>query len=161
MNSYDQSSRSRPWRDSTHSVFDSVFGRQPKSHSGPILTIIFVVTVLGIVLLHDSDSVFWVFALGVVFASPFLRGEKSRHDDARPNPPGQPYAAPTASDQSISPEAERLLAALEQLEKRLVNLETIITQKEFDWERRLNEDPHPSATPLPVPGPPVVGSPIA
>jgi hypothetical protein len=125
-----------------------------------ILAVIFIVTVLGIVLLHNSDSVFWVFALGVVFAGPFLRQHKvPRGADA--DSPGQPFAGPTAQGQSISPEAERLLAALEQLEKRLVNLETIVTQREFDWERRLNQDPPPSAAQRPVPGTPGDASPIA
>jgi hypothetical protein len=160
MNSYDQSARSRYWRESTQSVFGSVFKRQPGAHSGLILAVIFIVTVFGIVVLHDSDSVFWVFALGVVFAGPFLR----RHPEQRgpdANSPAQPFAGPAAAGQAISPEADRLLTLLEQLEKRLVNLETIVTQKEFDWERRLNQDPPPSTAPRPVPGAPGGASPPA
>ena len=125
-----------------------------------ILAVIFLVTVLAIVCMRDSDSVFWVFVLGVVFASPFLRRYKA-HRGADTDSAGQPLADLTARGQSISPEAERLLAALEQLEKRLANLETIVTHKEFDWERRLNQDPPPSAAPRPVPGAQGGGSPIA
>jgi len=159
MNSYDQSTRTRYSRESTQSVFGSVFNREPNSHSGLMLGVIFIVTMLGIVLLHNSDKVFWVFALGVVFAGPFLRRQKvQRGADA--NAAGQPFAGPTDRSQAISPEAERLLAALEQLEKRLVNLETIVTQREFDWERRLNQDPPPSAAARPVPGAAGGGSPI-
>ena len=112
-----------------------------------MLVVIFIITVLAIVFMRDDDgSVFWVFVLGVVFAGPFMRRSRvQRGADA--GTPGQPFAGPTDGGQSISPEAERLLAALEQLEKRLVNLEAIVTQKEFDWERRLNQDPPPSAAP--------------
>jgi hypothetical protein len=160
MNSSDQSTRSRYWRESTQSVFDSVFKRQSSTHSGSILAFIFIITVLGIFLMRNSDSVFWVFVLGMVFANPFLRGHKAQRG-ADTDSPGQPFAGPTARGQSISPEAERLLAALEQLEKRLVNLETIVTQREFDWERRLNQDPPPSAAPRPVRGAPGGASPFA
>jgi hypothetical protein len=139
MESYDQSTRSRYWRESTQSVFGSVFRREPSNQSGFMLTVIFVVTVVAIVLLHNSDSVFWVFLLGVVFAGPFL-GRNKVQRGVNTVLPGA--AAP---GQAISPEAERLLAALEQLEKRLGNLETIVTQREFDWERRLNQEPPRSA----------------
>jgi len=149
MNSSDQSTRSRYGRESTQSVFDSVFNRQPNTHSGLILAVIFIGTVFGIVVLHDSDSVFWVFALGAMFAWPFLREHRARRGPAAGSP-GQPPPIPTAPGQSISPEAERLLTVLEQLEKRLINLETIVTQREFDWERRLNQDPPPSAPPRPA-----------
>jgi len=129
MESYDQSTRSRYWRESTQSVFGSVFRREPSNQSGFMLTVIF----------HNSDSVFWVFLLGVVFAGPFL-GRNKVQRGVNTVLPGA--AAP---GQAISPEAERLLAALEQLEKRLGNLETIVTQREFDWERRLNQEPPRSA----------------
>jgi hypothetical protein len=115
--------------------------------SGIMLAVIFIVTMFTIVLLRDSDSVFWVFVLGVVFASPFLRRYRVQRGAANADSPSQPFAGATAPAQTISPEAERLLAVLEQLEKRLVNLETIVTQREFDWERRLNQDPPPSAAP--------------
>jgi hypothetical protein len=124
-----------------------------------MLAVIFIVTVSAIIVMRDSDSVFWVFILGVVFASPFLRPYKVQRR-ADTDSAGQPFAGPTARGQSVSPEAERLLAVLEQLEKRLVNLETIVTQREFDWERRLNQDPPPSAAPRPVPGAPGGASPI-
>jgi hypothetical protein len=161
MNSYDQSTRSKYWRETTQSIFDSVgFKQQSNTLSGIILAVIFIVTMATLVVMRDSDSVFWVFVLGVVFASPFLRRYRvPRGTDA--NSAGQPFTAPAAAGQAISPEAERLLAALEQLEKRLANLETIVTQKEFDWERRLNQDPPPSAAPCPAPGAPGGGSPIA
>ena len=159
MNSYDQSTRSRYWRESAQSVFGSVFKRQPNTHSGIFLAIIFIGTLAGLILMRDHDSVFWVFVLGVVFASPFLRPSRAlRGADANPHAPA--FADPTAPGQAISPEAERLLAVLEQLEKRLVNLETIVTQREFDWERRLNQDPPPSAPPRPVPDPSASASPI-
>jgi hypothetical protein len=125
-----------------------------------MLTVIFVVTVFAIVIMRDSDSVFLVFLLGVVFASLFLGFYKAPHANDS-SAPVQPFASPTAADRSISPEAGRLLAALEQLEKRLVNLETIITQKEFDWERRLNQDPPPSTQPHPAPAAPGGASPVA
>jgi hypothetical protein len=143
-------------------MFDSVFKRQPNSPpgiaSGIILTVIFIITMFALVIMRDSDSVFWVFVLGVVFASPFLR--RYRVPRANADSPGQPFVGSAAPGQPISPEAERLLAVLEQLEKRLVNLETIVTQREFDWERRLNQDPPPSAAPRPVAGAPGGGSPI-
>jgi hypothetical protein len=160
MNSFDQSTRSRYWRESTQSVFDSVFKRQPNTQSGMMLAVIFIVAVVAIFFMRNSDSVFWVFVLGVVFASPFLHPHKGQRG-ADANSSGQAFAGPTAPGQSISPEAERLLALLEQLEKRLANLETIVTQREFDWERRLNQDPPPSAVPPPAPGAPGGASPIA
>lgn len=160
MNSFDQSARSRYWRESTQSFLGSVFKPQPNTHSGMMLAVIFIVTVLAIVFLRNSDSVVFVFLLGVVFASLFLRRERAQRA-ADAVSPGQPFASPTAQGQPISPEAERLLAALEQLEKRLVNLETIVTQKEFDWERRLNQDPPPTAPPRPVPAASGGASPVA
>jgi hypothetical protein len=149
MNTSDQSARSRYWRESTQSVFDSVFRRQPNTHSGIMLAVIFIVTVSAIFFMRNSDSVFWVFVLGVVFASPFLRRYRGQRGA---DPHGPSFADPAAGGQSISPEAERLLALLEQLDKRLVNLETIVTQREFDWERRLNQDPPPSSASRPFPG---------
>jgi len=125
-----------------------------------ILALIFIVTVLGIFLMRNSDSVFWVFVLGVVFAGPFMRRDRVQRS-ADGGSPSQPFAGTAAPGQSISPEAERLLAALEQFEKRVANLETIVTQREFDWERRLNQDPPPSAAPRPDPGAPGGVSPIA
>jgi hypothetical protein len=162
MNSYEQSARSRYWREAAQSAFQSVFPPNLPHHvaqagSGLIaffgLIAIFVVTVVALWLMRDSEAVFWVFVFGCICASPFLRAYKRAGVIPPPIPPSPPGA--TAQSQPTSGEIDRLLTALEMLEKRLTNLEAVITQKEFDWERRLNQEPPASSSRAGSTNPPV------
>jgi hypothetical protein len=144
MNSYEQSARSRYWRENAQSAFQSVFSPNQQQRGAPGsfgLIAIFGITVLAIVLMRNSDAVFWVFIFGCVCASPFLRAYKR---GSVPPPPPPPVGA-TAQAQPTPGEIDRLLGALELLEKRLTNLEAVITQKDYDWERRLNQEPPASS----------------
>jgi hypothetical protein len=132
MHSYDHSVRFRYWCETTLSRLKSL----------PWLPLVILFLVAAQAISRSSaDGSFFVFALAVVFGVLYMRSLKST------GPPGRDRA-PILPPQSAvcDPEMERLLTALERLEKRLVNLEAMVTQKEFDWERRLNEKPPVSPT---------------
>jgi hypothetical protein len=146
MNSYEQSARSRYWRETAQSAFQSVDPRQQRwnAHAGLGLLAVFAVTILAMVVMRKSDdgAVLFVLIFGIVCARPFLGRLKG---DAGALPPGQPIPGATAQSQNGPGDLDRLLNTLENLDKRLANLEAVVTQKEFDWERRLYQDPAPGS----------------
>lgn len=142
MNAYSSSTRARYWRETL----------QESTRAFPAVWLagIFVIAILGMVLVGGDFLVSgMILALAIVFGSPFLRavsrslGEEGSSRREKPAaPPGASPASPAADT-----DLERLIQSLDAVEKRLIHLEDIVTNREFDWQRRLAETPAKPPTP--------------
>jgi hypothetical protein len=137
MNSYDDTTRSRYWRETIADQFKSK----------PWIPLLLIFLVASQVIGHSGRNGVFIFILAIVFGGMLFGRRRSR---SAPDIPAFPNAAaPGATNADL----QRLFTVLEQLEKRLVNLEEAVTQKEFDWERRLNQEGPRSAGAAPSAGP--------
>lgn len=138
MDSLEKSIRARYWRETAREIFGA--------HPAIAPAAIFVLTLLGIIICRDRFSSILILILAMHFSKPLLRGFKSRNPPPLPAERVAPPAAWPPGPQSA--EVSRLLTVIDQLEKRVVELEAAVTEKEFDWERRLSRVAPPSAGPV-------------
>jgi len=143
MNSYDDTTRSRYWRETIADQFKSK----------PWIPLLLIFLVAAQVIGHSGRNGVFIFILAIVFGGMLFGRRRSRSAPGIPAPPDIPPFPNAAPRGATDADLQRLLTVLEQLEKRLINLEEAVTQKEFDWERRLNQEAPRSAGAAPSAGP--------
>jgi len=139
MNALESSTRRRYWRETIESSVKTL----PAVWLGGI----FVVALLGMILVGSELAMILIFVLALVFGMPFAKavaGELGHHSKHEVKP--KSTSAPTTGAQSADPDIERLIGSLDSIEKRLIQLEDIVTDREFSWQRRLNEPRQSSGT---------------
>ncbi|HEY2342892.1 MAG TPA: hypothetical protein VGH90_07685 [Chthoniobacteraceae bacterium] len=134
MQTYESSVRSRYWRETSRDFF----GAYPIA----VPALIFLFAMCGIIVCNTLWATIVIAVLAMHFAKPFLRNIAPK----RHSPFSQAFSATAGAPASAdSPEIARLIAALERLEQRVIQLEAAVTTKEFDWERRLSQVPPSSS----------------
>jgi hypothetical protein len=134
MQTYESSVRSRYWRETTRDFFGAYPIAAP--------AIIFLFAMCGIIVCHTNWATIVIAVMAVRFAKPFLRDVASKNPPSSSRPTSS-IGGPVSSGDAA--EVTRLLAVIERLEQRVIQLEAAVTTKEFDWERRLSQVPPPAA----------------
>ena len=132
MHSFETSVRARYWRETARELL--------ATNPLWIVATIYLLAIGGIIICRDFLTAGVIMVLAIVFSKPFMRALKSE-------PPPLPRPVAFGNDQAQTADVARLLAVIEKLERRVIQLEAAITAKEYDWEQRLSKAAPSTSTP--------------
>jgi len=136
MNTLESSTRMRYWREAVQT--------STKSLPAVWLAGIFILSLIGFILVASELGAIFIFVLALVFGHPFAKAVatnlgQNQRQGADATVANAPPAATGSEAKPGDPDIERLIQSLDSVEKRLIQLEDIVTDREFSWQRRLNE----------------------